>query len=289
MTHLLVNRYPRVLYDDNSSFTEYSEELRDWTTGTMGVELVPSEDYIYVGAPHTFAARFLLMDGLNVNAVSSALTVEYYYGSDNWRSVKNLRDETRSGSATCAKSGFIMWDLPDDWVKNQVNSTPELGYNETAGDGRGYYWIRISASAQFTAGTALKWLGLIWTHEDYMEIIWPEFNDSKYLPTGQTDWYQLIEMSTGDVADDLNISNLIDYELQAKDVSELAKLTAYKTLINILIPMVSSETLQKQKSEYEKIYTKLLGKRLKGIDVNQDEKLTPNEDAPFSNTLLRRS
>jgi len=286
MTHLLVNRYGKTLYDDNSSYADYSREMKAWTSETMGAVLTKDEDYIYIGQAHTFSVRYCLID--TVNDVSSAMSVEYYYGDSNWRAVKNLEDGTRYGAVTLAQSGFISWDLPTDWIKTQVDSVPELPYNVDSGDDRGMYWIRIKASETLNANTAIRWLGLIWTNEDFLTRRWAEVTNARYLPTGVSDWYETIEMSTGDVADDLNIQNIINYELQAKDIAELAKLTALKPLINILVPMVSSDDLRLMKKDFEIQYTKLLKKRLKGIDTNQNEKLDNVETKPMSNTRMMR-
>jgi hypothetical protein len=287
--NLLINQYNRILYDDNSTFAEHSEAMRTWRSLTMGAVLTLNEDYIYVGCPHTFASRFICMDGVNINSISAALTVEYYYGKDRWRSVKNFRDETRSGNATLGKSGFIMWDLPTDWVANQVNSVPELPYGTNPADTQGYYWIRIKSSATLSAGTAIKWLGVLWTHQDYLAARWPEVATDTYLPDNESDWYPTIEIATGDVADDLNINNIIDYELQVKDISDMAKLTALKALDIILTPLTASETLSKMKDDFKKHYDKLLGKRLKGIDLDGDETLRHEENKPLVNSRIRRA
>jgi hypothetical protein len=285
--HLLLNKYNKIFYSDNGVFADYTDEMRRWTSDTMTIPLTLSEDYIYIGCPHSFASRFFLVS--TVNAVSARLTVEYYYGSNNWRSVKNLTDETSISGVPFAKTGFISWDLPDDWVRNEVNSYPQLPYGTDSRDDLGFFWVRVKSSATLTATTKLRWLGLIWTNQDYMKVKWPEVDNTAYLPTGKSDWYELIEMSTGDVADDLNINNIVDYELQAKDINEMAKLTALKTLVNILIPMRSSETLDKMRQDFKDEYDKLLKKRFKSIDLDRDEKINSKESDPFDNLRLRRN
>jgi len=286
--HLLLNRYGKVLYSDNGVFTDFSDQLRRWTSDTMEKSPVKDEDYIYVGCPHSFASRFALMDGNNVNEIVSQMNIEYYYGQDNWRSVKNISDETSIGGAMLAKTGFISWDLPSDWIRCQINNVPELPYNTQSGDGNGFYWIRISASETLTVGMAIKWFGLIWTNQEFLLSRWAEVLSDDYLPTGKTDWYEMIELSTRDVADDLNIQNVIDYEMQAKDISELANLTALKTLVNILLPFRSSEALTEMRKDFKTQYTKALAVRLKYIDTNKDEKISESEAAPMSNTRILR-
>lgn len=284
--HLLLNKYNIVQYYKNPDYTNYTDEMKSWNFGSMVCPLDAGE-YIYIGCPHTFTSRFIVM-GTVVNDVESNLIVEYYYGQNNWRAVKNLTDETRSSGVPLSKSGFIAWDLPDDWMAQQINSLPELPYGSSAYDGIGYYWIRIRATDTLKLTTNIKWLGMLWTNQEYIRNRWQEFDSPNFLPIGKTDWYEVIEMSTGDVGDDLNISNIIDYELQIKDIDEVAKLTALKTLINILIPMTSSETLKLMKSDFEAQYIKLLGKRLKNIDRDQDEKIGSNESIPISNTRIMR-
>ena len=287
--HLLLNRYAKILYSDNGVFTDFSDSLRRWTADLLEKNFTKNEDYLYIGLPHSFASRFILMDGNNVNEVVSQMQIDYYYGDNNWRSVKNISDETSIGGAMLAKTGFISWDLPDDWIRCQINNQPELPYNTTVNDGNGFFWIRISASETLTVGMAIKWLGVIWTNQEFLLSRWSEVLSDDYLPTGKTDWYEMIELSTRDVADDLNIQNVIDYELQAKDISEMANLTALKTLVNILLPFRSSEALTEMRKDFKAQYGKALAVRLKCIDTNKDEKITEKESVPMNNTRILRT
>ena len=284
--HLLVNKYGKVQYDDNGTFTDESEKITSWTSGVMDSGLVTAEDYIYIGCPHSFASRFFLFEAFNSTA--SKLNIEYYYGDSNWRSVKNIEDQTSVAGVTFSKNGFISWDLPTDWIKTQINDLPELPYDVSAADGQGYYWVRIKSTVTLDIATQIKWLGLIWTSEDFLTDRWAEVITDRYLPTGKTDWYEVIEMSTKDVVDDLGISNIIEYELQAKDIDEMAKLTALKTLVNILIPLSGVENLRIMKEEWRTEYNKLLKKRFKGIDTNKNEKIDKKEEGPLTNGRIKR-
>lgn len=284
--HLLLNKYNKIFYNALTVFTDYTDQMRRWTSDTMTCPLYLAQDYIYVGCPHSFSSRFFLVD--TVNDVTAKLTVEYYYGNSNWRAVKNQVDETSVAGVPFARAGFITWDLPSDWVRTQINGYPELPYSVTPKDDLGYFWVRIKSSSTLKVTTKLKWLGLLWTNQDFMAIKWPDVASTRYLPTGKTDWYELIEMSTGDVADDLNINNIIDYELQVKDIDELGKLTALKTMINILIPMRASTTLNEMRQDFQNEYDKLLKKRLKFIDTDQDEKIDTKESGPYDNLRMQR-
>ncbi len=287
MTHLTVNKHNTILFSDNSVFTDNTSKLKKWGVDTMGVSMVAAEDKIYIGCNHSFAARFFKIS--TANSSSAVLTIKYYAGSTlGWLAVKNLADETSYGGVPFAIDGFISWDLPGDWVKNQVNSLPELAEDSSTGDGYGKYWIEITSSQDLFDGL-IDWIGTIWTNEDYLKIRWPEVCHENYLPTGKTNWYELIEMSTKDVADDLNIKNIIDYELQAKDIDELANMTALKTLINILLPFRSSESMREMREQFIELYNRAKTVRLKGIDTNKDEKLDIEEKKVMGNVRIIRS
>ena len=276
MSHLLVNNYGLTMYKTENK----SQELSNWNSDNVNV----SDGYLYIGMPHTFAARFFYMS--RVNTISSTMEVEYFKGNSTWSSVKNLADETRSGAITLAKNGFASWDLPNDWVKSQINNLPELDEDSSTGDGYGYYFIRISFTIDIDVD--IDWIGLLWTNEDYMAQRWPEVISSRYFPSGKTDWYELIEVSTGDVAKDLEYGNMIEYELQAKDISQMAELTALKTLINILIPLVANETYRKMKEYFEKLYDIAKKAKIDKIDDNKDEKLDTNENNRFNSFRIVR-
>ena len=250
--------------------------MKNWDSDTMLAPLVKDEDLIYIGAPHTFSSRFIKLKV--ANDVSAILDAEYYSGSTNgWRKFKNFADETRLNGKSLAQDGFIQWDLPTDWVKNQVNSIPELPYDVNSGDGNGYYWMRLKSSANFKALTELDWLGMIWSQERLLKSRWQAVLSSKYLPTNQTHWYKEIELATKDVADDLKIQNLIDYEMQCKDYEELSQLATLKTLINILLPLRASDDLNEMRKDFEKLYTTKLSVKIKGIDTDKDEALNETE------------
>jgi hypothetical protein len=167
---------------------------------------------------------------------------------------------------------------------------PELDYTETVADGKGLYWARISTSESLKAGTLIQFLGLIWTNQNFLKLYWNEVDNARYLPTGKTDWYEIIELATRHVADDLNIRQLIDYELQVKDINDLGRITALKALTLILLPMRTSETLVRLYEDFEEMYQKASKKRLKGIDTDQSETLSSSEKKPsVSNSVIRRT
>ncbi len=276
--HVTVNRYNRIKYDNNGVFSDFTEELTEWGAQSAVVQLVLDEDFLYIGAPHSFASRFFKVDTVNDQVAS--LSAEYFSNNeDSFQPLKNFQDETRIGAIPFARDGYMTWDIPEDWISTQVDGFPELptGQTNAKSHPRSLFWIRIKSSASLNALTSLRWLGMIWTSQEHLLARWAAVLNSKYLPDGQTDWYPLIEISTRDVYEDLELQNIIDYELQAKDIDELANMTGLKTLVNILLPMRSNEDLSRMREDWNELYIKAVRKRLKSNDRNQDEKLSEDE------------
>ncbi len=275
MGHLLLNDHNKVRYDS----TDYSQAMKSWDGSTM----VVTDQSIYIGAPHTFASRFFFMNAANTTA--SVMSVSYFAGSSTWNNVLNLADETRVGTAPLGKNGFVSWDLPDDWIKSQVDSVPEL--SGSIGDGYGYYWIKIDFSIAINA--TVEWLGMIWTNEEYMSTRWPEVTSARFLPEGKTNWYELIEMTTSDVGRELEYDNILEYEMQAKDIGQLADLTALKCLINILTPLISNSQFREMREEFQKLYNTAKKARIRSVDKNKNEKIEKAEvESSNSFRMVRR-
>lgn len=275
--HLLLNEYNKIIYKTiDSSFA-----MKKWNSDYITI----TDGYIYVGAPHSFASRFFKIQ--TGNEIASSMTVEFFKGDDTWESVKNLADETKDGLAPLGKDGFISWDLPTKWIKTQIEGIPELKPDVTAADGEGYYYIRIGFSTPISA--IVEWLGMLWTNQEYMTVRWPEVTKERFLPSNKTHWYELIEMTTGDVGRDLERSNIIEYELQAKDIGELADLTALKCLINILTPLVSNEKYREMREEFRELYNIAKKANIRKIDLNKNETIEKDEEEiPNSFRMVRR-
>ena len=93
---------------------------------------------------------------------------------------------------------------------------------------------------------------------------------------------------TSDIHAQLHTHDEFFWENEKAIYKKRGGLAVLKTMINILIPMTHSDTLQKIKNDFEVEYGKLLGKRFKSIDRDGDEKIDNNEMLPFSNSRLIR-
>jgi hypothetical protein len=93
------------------------------SSGTNTI-LAVNTDRVYVGQLFPFSKIDIDLTGL-ASADGGALVCEYWNGST-WVSVANLIDGTAVGGNTMRQDGAIQFDVPTDWV---VNDVPVTGTN----------------------------------------------------------------------------------------------------------------------------------------------------------------
>jgi hypothetical protein len=136
---LYADTHRDVFVEDNSaaSFTyERWDATEPGTTGTVPVfTTAPAlNDACYFG--NDMPWDILLLNVSTAKSGTYTVVWEYWNGSS-WASVPNLKEGTNDFAIT--GSNFVVWDTPDDWAENAVNS-------------RTHYWVRARISA-FTSST----------------------------------------------------------------------------------------------------------------------------------------
>ena len=121
-----------VLHDDNGTFTDYSQDARDYLRDTFQISYTTAEDYIYIGLYKPFNQLYVEFE--NVASASINLTFEYSDGSAGFNALE-VEDDTKAFK----RSGFISWGRNiEDWQENSIDS-------------KSLFWIRITADADFVA------------------------------------------------------------------------------------------------------------------------------------------
>lgn len=183
---MLVNQ--RIIWQDDTTLKDMSVELNDLTAGSYTIPLVAADDKIYIGSDLPFNHRYFNVSV--VNAVASVCSVEIWDGN-NWVAAVDVLDETSTSGATLAKSGIISWTTDrskawgiEDTTENVEGLTSLKIYN--------MYWVRLAFSANFTASTALKYIGHKFAKDaDLVPAGYPDLNSSDVktaFETGKTNW-----------------------------------------------------------------------------------------------------
>jgi hypothetical protein len=131
------------------SGAETTAKTKSVTSESLPFVLTTS-DFFYLGFKQPFTTRYFDLPTPNTNACT--LTVEYCNASGAWVSVEDLIDETQGFT----QSGFISWLNFGLWDKStQAPIVAVSAENETQLDLE-YYWVRVSVSANLSAGTTLQ-------------------------------------------------------------------------------------------------------------------------------------
>lgn len=157
---LIPKDYPRVLFSDNGVFTDISLNMLNYGADTSTVAVVAAEDKIYFGRVKPFAAIYVEMGTANTNA--STMSVKYYdQDAAAFTNVTNLVDETKGFT----RSGFIQFQNPASDISGTVWDTTTVNSVER-------YWVEITFSASFSAGTALKGMNIVYSDDKDMNRVY---------------------------------------------------------------------------------------------------------------------
>ena len=127
-----------VLFDENSVFTNFTDEAKEYLRDNIDISWVAAEDALYIGLYKPFYDLYLETDGATDNTdpmnpviIDAGLMVEYYNGSI--FTPFEVQDETKGFS----RSGFIKWERElEQWSTTSVDSVEK-------------YWIKLSFSQDF--------------------------------------------------------------------------------------------------------------------------------------------
>lgn len=151
-----------VLHDDNSVFTNHTENAADFLRDTFSITLNSSEDYLYIGFAKPFNTAYIALITANTN--SNTLNAEYYNGTS-WVSLE-LTDESKG----LTRSGFIYWDK-SNMKSATINSIEK-------------YYIRLRPSATHTA-TTIRGINLIFADDNALKQEFFEIDNETLLPSGE--------------------------------------------------------------------------------------------------------
>ena len=102
--------------------------------------LAAPSDALYIASSTPFRGVSVRMQDA-VNAVTAALTVEVW--TDTWAAPAGISNDTVASGKPFTRGGAITWTVPDGLVERSLQGVGP------------YYWLKLSASATMTAGTAI--------------------------------------------------------------------------------------------------------------------------------------
>jgi hypothetical protein len=176
----------RILFSDNGTLTDFSVELSKYNSGSKSFNYTQNEDYIYIGSDLPFNHIYFKLSSLN--SVNAVMSVDYW-SSNQWASCVEVIDETEAFK----KSGNITF-VPEKQTSWQRSSTNHAGMSVIGLESvviYDLYWIRISFNATLANGTALSWIGQLFSNDEELFSEFPDFaraNNMLAFKSGKTNW-----------------------------------------------------------------------------------------------------
>ena len=254
----------RIIFSDNGTLQDLSTNVVDFHGDDSNLNIVTAEDALYVASALPFN-HFYLKLGSTLNALSCALTVKLYNGSQ-WVDVVNTIDETSVAGATMAQSGFLTWtpDKEETWsIESDSRDIAELS-------GIAIYdmcWLKIEFSNDIEFD--LSWLGQLFSNDSDLADEFPDITSSNFKASlGLSTYIAQSKVSADVIIKDLKDKNLIVDGSQVIYRDDLRLASVYK-VAEIVFNMLGDDYLEnKVKARQE--YKDRLKKARVLVDRNQD-------------------
>lgn len=149
-----------VLHDDDSSFTDYSNQMVDYLSNSV-VMTVTTTDYIYIGYRKPFNATYIEMQTANINPAT--MSVEYYDGTSYVDA--DYFDETNA----MTRSGLVSWD--------------KSSMEESTVDGKSAYYVRFKLDSDSSA-MEIRGMNIVFSDDRDLKQEFFEIDDPGLLPEG---------------------------------------------------------------------------------------------------------
>lgn len=155
------NTQLKVLFYNGSTFTDYSQDMQDFTRDTNVVDFQTTHVW-YVGFNKPIDKVYLDMNV--VNNVSNILSIKYYNGST-YANVSGQIDSTKGFT----RSGFISWDNDQTDQEQSTVDSDEM------------YWYQIVTDTNHLSTASYNAFNLIFSDDSELRIKVPTITNTSHL------------------------------------------------------------------------------------------------------------
>ena len=256
-----------VIYDNNSSFSDFSFEAMDFATDGFALPLSSTTDHLYIGFKKPFSFFYAEMSTPNTNQTIGSF--EFFNGAT-WTPME-LVDYTLN----FARSGFITWEKPNTWQATNI-------------DGKAGFFIRMRPSSDFSIGTTLKGLGLVFSDdndliEEKRDIVSNDNDGESWILKHQASKKDIVQkirsLGKRKTVDGKTFSDVTEFDLQLDQVRQASK---YLTLSKIYLNDLSkdeSDHFSTTGQRFFRFFEQIFEQKFLSIDLD-DDGLNDEDKAP---------
>ena len=278
----------RIFYGNNTVIFDHTVSLNNYFSGNFTSSFIAAEDYIYIGSRLPFNHFYLNM-GATVNAESADLTVSYWSDSE-WLDAVEVIDETATGGATLAQSGFISFtpDKDNNWTRENTNYGGESITGLTDVEIYDLYWMRLSVDADLTADMVISWLGQKFSDDNDLGSEHAEVTRSNFIAAfedGKTSYEEQAIKAAEIVENDLISRKMITHNEQILDRYDL-RLASVSKVAELIYNDLGDDYVDKYDNA-KREYQSRIGKSVVKVDRNSNALLDKQEDRVMKGFLYR--
>lgn len=278
----------RIFFSDNGTLSDWTNSLNVYGGSGVTFTYTVNEDYIYIGQNSPFNHIYIKL-GATVNAVTAALTAEYWNGVE-WIAAVETVDETSVGGKTLAQSGFVsfapnrnkLWESEDtNFEGGSISGLTNVVIYDL-------YWMRLKINATLTPAINIQWMGYKFCTDNDLAIEYPDLGrqairDSFF--SGKTTYEEQIIRASELIVNDLVAKNVLD-EVGNILVREQFKLPCVAKLAEIIFHAMGDDYRDDKLSALAE-YNKRMNLVKFKVDKDNDAILSPKENAIRSGYLTR--
>lgn len=262
----------RIIFSDNGTLIDYTQDLNDFRSGTVALDVVAAQDALYIGSILPF--NHLFFEVSTANDQTSAVTIKNWWAS-NWHDCFDIMDATKTSGKTLAQSGVIQWSTDNfkGWDRWSRNDSTNLGLQTLNIFDR--YWVKIIFSGNLKATTALKYIGHKFSNDTALYGYYPDLNQNALrtaFASGKTSWDEQHYQAASELIDYLNATNVILTKDQLLDSALFEKASIHKTA-EIIYQGLGKDYIGHSTRAYNK-FKKAMDIKTFRTDKNGDANLT---------------
>jgi len=268
--------------------TDISIAVRESDTQSVTVPMTTT-DYLYFGQAFPFNHFYFKLG--TVNVVPATINIDYW-DANGWHPVIDKFDETSLAGASLGQDGYITW------VPNKKYNWAHEDTIDTNGRVRitgidtitvyDYYWIRVSFSANLTAGTSINWVGNKFSNDIDLYKEYPVLNSSSFLTSfaaGKTTWEDQHILGANEIMDDLVAKKIIFHPGQILDRLTF-KMMSVPKVAEIIFNSLGDDYVNDRTNAYN-LYIRRFSKDIYNIDNDLDGRLSTTEQTVRQGGLYR--
>lgn len=250
--------------------TDISVAVNDFRSASAAFAYTTG-NYMYIGSILPFNNLWFEMGTVNSNAATASISM--WWGNE-WVSAVDIIDGTSGLTAT----GRLQWNtnINKGWDREQY-STDVTGLS-SAPTVYNFYWLRLSWSANFSAGTTIKYIGQKFSDDTTFYTFYPDLNNTTILTSfdaSKTNWNDQHYMAAEHIIRDLRKGGIIKSKGQILDYSLLVDASCHK--VAELIYQSFGKPYADQMATARKAYKEACELKFYNVDHDADGRLSEIE------------